>query len=168
MTYTNRDVGNFYEFVRDHEADVTDLLRVPSTARVARAAQDREESFSAKDFQAGLDARYSRLKLAADLYFSFDRILIDVYNKTKHGAPMVRLTAADDPRRFEFIVLDREKVGDDRYRLALFTLDKKTIATLGQNVESMTTSITELAGLTRLLNYFGLLYEQPHDGEPKT
>jgi hypothetical protein len=160
LDYMNRDVHAFYEFVRGHEGDVTDLLRLPPTDRIVEVAAATEMAFSADEFRAGLDARYARLKIAADLWFGHEGILIQAYNKTKHGAPMVRMTTPDDPRRFEFVVPDRQKQGDDRYRLVMFTLSRKTIDTLSNNVESMTASITELAGLTRLLSMVGLLYEQ--------
>lgn len=160
LDYSNKDVSDFYALVKKHEDGVVDLLRLPSAERVAEVAQVSQPMFSAEGFQEGLDARYKRLKLAADLYFGNDRILIDTYNKTKHGAPMVTMLSPENPRRFEFVVPDRRATGSDRYRLSAFTLTKKLTDNLTQNIESMTTSITELASLTRLIDMFGLLYEK--------
>jgi hypothetical protein len=73
---------------------------------------------------------------------------------------MVRVLDPEDFRQFEFVVADRSKKGDDRYQLAKFTVSKTMIDTLEANVASMTTSIRELAGLTKLINMAGLLYER--------
>ena len=108
----------------------------------------------------GFEARYIRLKVAAELYSKDRRILTVAYNKTKHGAPMVRLLNPENFRQFEFVVPDRNKSGDDRYQLAKFTVTKTMIETLEANIASMTTSIRELAGLTKLINMAGLLYER--------
>lgn len=158
LDYTNRDVDTFYAAVQTHEGDLSDLLRLPSSDRVAEVEQVRMPAFTAKGYEEGQVARYKRLKIAADLYFSNDRILTLTYNKTKHGAPMVRLLAPENFRQFEFVVPDRERQGDDRYRLVKFTVDKRQIKTVATNVRSMTTSIQELAGMTKLLDMSGLLY----------
>ncbi len=162
LDYTNRDVSEFYAVVRDHTGDLVDLLNVPRPQRLDEIAQAKfpEMLSEGESFAEGFAARYERLKKASELYFGHDRVLIDTYNKTKHGAPMVQLIEPDNHRRFEFVVPNRSKSGDDRYSLATFLLDKTLIETLENNVSSMTMSITELAGLTRLLDMFGLLYER--------
>lgn len=159
LDYRNNDVTGFYALVRDHEGDLTDLLRLPTLKRVSEVAKVRFPEWSEEQFAAGWVARYERLKTAADLFFGHRGLLIQTYNKTKHGAPMVRVVEPENHRRFEFVLTAQDKTGDDRYELATFTLGPKLIAQLGNNVKSMTTSITELASLTNLLVMFGLLYE---------
>jgi hypothetical protein len=146
LDYTNRDVSEFYAAVRDHNGALEDLLHLPSPERLAEVVRERFPEMLEEGVAEGYVARYDRLKMASELYFGHDRILIDTYNKTKHGAPMVQL--------------DRGKSGDDRYSLVTFLLDRKLMETLENNISSMTTSITELAGLTRLLEMTGLLYER--------
>ncbi len=160
LDYKNHEITAFYELVQDHDGDLRDLLRLPSAERVSAAMRPRHPLVTPEDFEEGLAARYKRLKIAADLYFSDDRILIDTYNKTKHGAPMVRIVDPDDPRRFELIVPEQGKAGEERYQLTTFTVTKTSITTLEQNIASMTTSIQELAVLAKLLEMFGLFYER--------
>jgi hypothetical protein len=160
LDYTNKDVADFYKLVRSHEGDLSDLLRLPSPSRVQEVAVVQFPEWTEEEFAAGWAARYDRLEVAADLFFGYDGILIQTYNKTKHGAPMVRIVDPENPRRFEFVVTARGKTGGDRYDLVTFTLGPKLIGTLANNVKSMTTSITELASLTRMLVMLGLLYER--------
>jgi hypothetical protein len=41
---------------------------------------------SADEYRGAMEANYARIKEAAVTYFREDRIVIDAYNKTKHGA----------------------------------------------------------------------------------
>jgi hypothetical protein len=140
---------------------LVDLLRLPTPERMgAAAAQTELQEADVDFFKLGWALRYNWLKNVADIFFSHEGLLVQTYNKTKHGAPMVQLTEPENPRRFEFVVTVAGATGDDRYQLAAFNLEPKLIAKLSNNVSSITTSITELASLARILLRLGLLYER--------
>jgi hypothetical protein len=99
LNYSNRDVGDFYTYVRDHEADLSDLLRLPPADRIVEIAVGRGGDLPEQGYHDSLDAQYRRLKEAAGMYFQTDRVIVDAYNKTKHGAPMIRCSSQTIPRR---------------------------------------------------------------------
>jgi hypothetical protein len=162
LAYRNADIEAFYKLVETHEGDLSGLLRLPSPNRIAEAARKGPypEFYADELLITGFEMRYARMKDLAEMYFSNDRILIDTYNKTKHGAPMVRLVDRDNARQFEVIVAERPPISADPYLLAKFTVNKALITKLRSNIASITTSITELGRLTKLIDDVGLLYER--------
>jgi hypothetical protein len=171
LGYTNRDVGDFYVLVRDHEGDLSDLLELPPPDEIVEQTLRRREDVpeearadlpEGENFRQALDCAYERLKQAAEMYFADDRILIDTYNKTKHGAPMLRLFEPDNPRKFEVVMVSpgaREQ-GEAPYRFAGFTVTREEVTKMANNVDAMTLSIRDLASLTRILLDAGLLYDE--------
>jgi len=59
---------------------------LPSPERIAEVELVRSPLSDADAFRERFDARYQRLKVAAEIYFKDRRILTLAYNKTKHGA----------------------------------------------------------------------------------
>ena len=175
--YTNRNVGDFYAFIQEHEGDLSDLLNLPSAGQIVEAtiarhqelAKEERADLPADGYRAALDSAYERLKQGADRYFADDRIVIDTYNKTKHGTPMLRLFEADNPRKFEVIMRNpaAEEQGEAPYRFAGFTVERSEIEKMATNVNAMTLSIRDLASLTKVLLDAGLLYDEsePEKGE---
>ncbi len=124
---------------------------------MARSADLAEEGY-----RESLRAQYDRLKEAAGMYFQTDRVIIDAYNKTKHGAPMIRLFDRGNPTTYEIILRNPDRgEGQPPYRFASFAVDDASIEKQRSNVEVMTTHIRDLAAVTTVLLDAGMLYEQP-------
>jgi hypothetical protein len=87
-----------YKLVADHAVDLSDLLRLPLTDRIVELMMARHADLPEEGYRESLRAQYDRLKEAANMYFQTDRVIVDAFNKTKHGAPMVRLFEPENPR----------------------------------------------------------------------
>lgn len=171
LDYANRDVGEFYALVRDHEGDPVELLRLPPddeivAATVARHSEVPEGEIAdlpAEGYSDSLRALGERLREAAERYFDTDRVLVDTYNKTKHGAPMVRLFEPDNPRSFEVVMRNRRagEEGQPPYQFASFTVNREETTKMKGNVDAMTLSIRDMAAMTKILLDAGLLFEDP-------
>jgi hypothetical protein len=70
LAYRNRDVGDFYVLVRDHERDLSDLLRLPPAEQIVAITMERNAELPAEGYEASLRAQYDRLKEAAEQYFA--------------------------------------------------------------------------------------------------
>jgi hypothetical protein len=165
LGYSNQDIGNFYALVAGHDAGVSDLLRLPPVERIVEITMARNASLPAAGYRESLRAQYERLRVAADMYFQNDRVIIDAYNKTKHGTPMVRLFEPDNPQRFEMVLRNpaRAQPGEPPYRFASFAVDAESIDRQRNNVKMMTESIADLAGVTKILLEADALYAEPDD-----
>jgi hypothetical protein len=162
LGYTNADVGNFYKVVADHEGDLSDLLRLPLSDRIVEVTMARNAELPKEGYRESLRAQYDRLKEAADMYFQTDRVIVDAYNKTKHGAPMIRLFEPESPQTYEIILRNPNRgEGEPPYRFASFTVDDESIEKQRSNIEIMTTHIRDLAAVTKVLLDADLLYERP-------
>jgi hypothetical protein len=160
LGYANRDVGNFYKFVADHESDLSDLLGLPATERIIELTMAKHAELPEEGYRDSLRAQYDRLKEAAGMYFETDRVIIDAYNKTKHGAPIVRLFEPDDPEKYEIILLNPVRgEGEPPYRFASFAVNDESIEKQRNNVDVMTDHIRDLASVTKVLLEAGVLYE---------
>lgn len=160
--YRTSEVPDFYLNVASHTGDISDLLNLPAPEVViALGAAKQDDVGSNIDAFAGtLDALYERLKQAASMYRDDERLLTVAYNKTKHGAPLLRLFSPDNAREFELIMRDTTATDDRPFRFAKFEVTKQTADTLLQNVEAMTASIRELWVIARLLYDSGLLVSE--------
>jgi hypothetical protein len=163
MGYENFEIGRFYEELQQHKGDLSDLLRLPSAETLIAIAIAREGEDLAKNldgYSDSLKAMYQRLKMAADQYFENDRVVVDAYNKTKHGAPMIRLHAPANDDTFEILLRNpqRKEPGEPPYRFARFTATPDSAQRMLDNVTYMTGSIQELAVLTKLLSDSDLLF----------
>ena len=158
LGYRNADVGQFYRAVEaDASGDLTALLDLPSVldayATASAVATQAGMSLTEEEYRQTLDARYRNLKEAAEQWYTSDRVLVDTYNKAKHGATLVRLVGAENPRRFQVVLVDA-----DALRYADFTVTSDLIRRLHKNVEAVTIWITELLALTKILRDAGRLY----------
>jgi hypothetical protein len=170
LAYTNRNVRDFYALIRKHEGDLSSLLNLPSAAQIVEATlvrhqdipEDERADLPEEGYRAALDSAYERLKQGAERYFADDRILIDTYNKTKHGAPMLRLFDTNNARKFEVVMRNpvAGQQGEAPYRFAGFTVDRAEIEKMANNVHAMTLSIRDLASLTKVLLDAGVLYDE--------
>lgn len=160
LSVRTNHVGDFYRRVQADEGDVVDLLDLPSRedahAAIAKVAGTAEIDFSIDEYEKSLETRYRNLKNAADQWFDDDRVIMEAYNKAKHGAALVRLFGSEDPRRFQIVLFDK---ATEEMRFANFTVTKELVLRMQRNVEAVTVAITELVGLVKILRDAGLLYE---------
>jgi hypothetical protein len=167
LGYSNADVGRFYGVVRDHQGTVSGLLNLPPADEIVALAMDRLHELPEEGYRDALRAQYDRLKEAAGMYFQTDRVIIDAYNKTKHGAPMVRLYDPDNPVKFELILRNPARDEDGvPYRFAAFIVNDETIKTQYNNVDIMTTHIRDMASVTKVLFDAGALYPDEPESDP--
>lgn len=176
LNYSNRDIGSFYALVRNHQGDLSDLLRLPPRDQLVELSlahqaevpeEDRSEILTAEDFITGLESQYVRLKASADEYFKADRVLIDTFNKTKHGAPILQLFEPDSDYEFEVVMPNprASEEGEPPYKFAGFTIDDHEIQKLAHNIEVMTGDIADLASLTTILLESGVLFAHAEAGD---
>lgn len=160
LGYTNQDVGEFYTLVREHDGDLSDLLRLPDAEGIVALAMEREADLPEQGYRESLRAVYDRLKEAADSYFTTDRVIVDAYNKTKHGAPMLRLFEPEDERKFEIVMGVRRPAEEDPrpYRFSAFTVSPEEIEKHRNNISVMTDHIRDIASLTKVLLDADALY----------
>lgn len=163
LSYRNADVGDFYTLVRAHEGDLSDLLRLPPADHITEMAMARNAELPEEGYRESLRALYHRLKEAAETYFQTDRVVVDAFNKTKHGAPMLHLFEPDDETKFEIVMRVRRPADDDPrpYRFSAFTVTPESIEIQRHNVEVMTDHIRDLAAVTKMLLDADALYDRP-------
>lgn len=161
LDYTNSDVGQFYKQVVGHTSDLSDLLLLPTAEQIAKSAMARSAELPEEGYVDSLRAQYDRLKEAADMYFSTQRVIVDAYNKTKHGAPMVRLFEPENDLTFEIILRNRDPDDDRPFRFASFVVNDETIEKQGNNVEVITNHCRDMAAVTKVLLEGGALYARP-------
>ncbi len=170
LSYQPGAVKKFYLLVRQHEGDASDLLCLPSRERIIEAEvarrvevpHDEREDLSSEGYGDALDALYKRLKTTAEFYFAEDEILMATFNKTKHGAPMLQLFEAQNPRSFEFVMKNPCSAveGEPPFRFAAFTVTRAEVDKYLNNVHVMTEAICGLAAITKVVHDAGLLYDQ--------
>ena len=173
LGYVNRDIGDFYALVRDHDGDPIELLRLPpddvvvgaAVARHAEVSEDERVELPDDGYAGSLRALGERLRQTSEQYFQTDRVLVDTYNKTKHGAPLVRLFEVENPRAFEIVLRNRRanEEGQPPYQFAAFHVTRDEIAKMNTNVAAMTLSIRDAAAMTKVLLDAGLLFDEPQE-----
>jgi len=170
LGYRNHDVGEFYALVREHDGDLSDLLRLPPAEQLVELGMERDAELPREGYSDSLRALYDRLKEAAEAYFATDRVIVDAYNKTKHGAPMLRLFEPNDERKFEIVMRVRNPSDHDPrpYRFSAFTVSPDEIEKQRNNVEIMTDHIRDLASVTKMLLDADALYVYVRSNDEET
>jgi hypothetical protein len=162
VTYPLGEVRRFYEYVRDHDGDLTSLLNLPNAETIIALGAARQNDIGRDiDKKAkALEDLYARFKEAASLYLMDDRIQVLVYNRTKHGSPMLRMFEPDNPRKFEFVMPNprASEEGQPPYQFASFTVSREEADKWLENTRTMTIAIRELAVIVKLLHDANLLY----------
>jgi hypothetical protein len=161
FSYANNDIAAFFRRLEAHEdGTLIDFLMLPPEEIILEAAANVMGKEAVEPTREMLTVQYEHLQEAADLYLSEDRVVIEAYNKTKHGAVMARLFEPENPGTFE-VILRNPLVAEEGkpYRFAKFTVDADQIKKLSTGITAITNWIAELAGLTKILREAGCLYE---------
>jgi hypothetical protein len=152
LKYRPSDVGRLYEAVKDDDTDLCEFLLLPAADFLVDQVQLRVPEPNREVFHSSLRANYKHLKEAAD--FKSDRVVIDAYNKTKHGMPLFRF---GDENRFEVMI--RNPTDELRpWRFAAFDASDPATATLASSVSAVHTWIGDLASIANVLSEADLLY----------
>lgn len=152
LRYQVRDLRKFWEIVSEHDADLPTLLQLPSQDEIATALDAYPETTDT--LTSIFDKRLTNLRQGAAQFFATDEIVIRVYNKLKHGIPIIRRDESN-PRMFEVLVLSRG------VRTARFELTGSEIQKLHRNTLAWSVALRDLAGLTKVLHDGGILYGGP-------
>jgi hypothetical protein len=102
--------------------------------------------------------RLANLKQGADQFFTENEIVISVYNKLKHGIPIIRENESDH-RVFQ-VLLFKNGVASAR-----FEITPQMIRRLHRNTQAWSTALRDLAGLTKILFDGAILYEGAQEAE---
>ena len=149
LRYQIRDVRAFWTIVRDHDDDLVTLLRLPSRDEIENLlARLPKTEDSLSDILA---MRMANLRQGADQFFAENEIVISVYNKLKHGIPIIR-EDENDYRVFH-VLLFRGGVASAR-----FEITSQMIRRLHRNTQAWSNALRDLAGLTKILFDGELLY----------
>jgi hypothetical protein len=170
LSYRPGAVGGFYRLVGRHEGDLIDLLRLPSADVLIGLAVSRQSDFGADggfdisigEFDASLSAVYDRFKVASEAFFESEQIQWLVYNKIKHGAPLLRLFEPENDLRFEIPMRNpaMDSPGATPYQFAAFTASQAQADKFLKNTLAMTGSIRELGVLVKLMSDSDLLFRE--------
>jgi hypothetical protein len=149
LRYQIKDLREFWEIVSEHDDALVSLLRLPpenEMADVLMGYPDTNDTLSSI-----LETRLRNLKQGAEQFFATDEIVIRVYNKLKHGIPIIRRDDAD-PRVFEVLVFS------NGVSTARFELTGSEIRKLHRNTQAWSNALRDLASLTKILFDGGILY----------
>lgn len=165
VTYPLGDVPAFYARVQEHEGDLSDLLALPDMNVLIALAAARQDDMGRdiEKYAITLDELRGRFTEVAEMYLKDDRLQVLVYNRTKHGSPMLRIFEPEDTRKFEIVCPNPEakRDGESLYMFASFPVTRAEADKWLENTRAMTASMRELAVIVKLLKDSDLLYPPP-------
>lgn len=154
LRYQVRDVRAFWEIVRNHDGDLVSLLHLPPEDEIESVLAHLPKTEDT--LSEILAMRLANLKQGANQFFAENEIVISVYNKLKHGIPIIRENE-DDHRVFQ-VLLFKNGVGSAR-----FEITSQMIRKLHRNTQAWSTALRDLASLTKILFDGEILYEGAPD-----
>lgn len=157
LRYQVHDLRAFWKIVREHEGNLIELLRLPDATRIQSVLDGLPRTENTLD--EILEMRLTNLKRAADQFFTEDELVVRVYNKLKHGIPIIRRDQSDH-RRFEVLIYQRG------VQSARFTINADEIQKQQRNTQAYSNDLRDLASLTKILFDGGILYEGAEQGKP--
>jgi hypothetical protein len=160
LAYPNNAPREFFRAVRrNRSGSLCLLLKLTREDRVVPAMAEGFGHWSSEECTRAMEECFGSLRRAAGHYFSADEIIRTAYNRSKHGATMLRVP--DLGSREFYVVAPHLSPGGKRdrarYDLSKFTVNKKMIQSLEHGVGAAGLTIRFLAGLTRALSMADLL-----------
>lgn len=155
LRYQVCDIRAFWKVVRRHDGDLINLLHLPPEDEINGVLTNLPKTKEA--LTEILAVRMENLKQGSDQFSTTDEIVISVYNKLKHGIPIIRREGSSS-RQFE-VLLSRRGVAAVRFEITAAEIRK-----FHRNTQAWSVALRELAALTKILFDGGILYS----GAPTT
>jgi hypothetical protein len=160
VSYPDQVPGEFYKAARrNRSGSLIQLLRLPSEPRVVSALREVLPDWSDDDCRRSLRETVVQARRLGNEYLAEDGVIRDIYNRVKHGAPLLHDESLTDREFWVFCPnLPRSEPDARRYLVARFNVTPRAISGAVRDVVIASEVIRYFACLAHALDVAGLLH----------